>query len=91
MRTFAAQAQDLKAPAVTIMNTAAISVTATSWVEHLPTVLTVLSIIWVTIQIVASIDKWLSAKRYARGPRGYQGDQGEKGEKGEKGDDCVSP
>ena len=91
MRTFTAQAQCLKSPVTTIMNTAAISVTATSWVERLPVVLTVLSIVWITIQILASIDKWLSSKRYAKGDRGHQGPQGEKGDKGDKGDDCVSP
>jgi hypothetical protein len=47
LETVMGQAQNFKATPTQAINIAAMSVTATSWVEHLPTILTILSIIWI--------------------------------------------
>ncbi len=52
---------------------AAVSVTAATFVGWLPSIAAVLSIIWMTIQIAVTVDKWLHHREKMRGPRGLPG------------------
>jgi len=73
-------------------NAAALTMVPVSWLGVLPStlsvVLTCMSIVWVGLQISATIKRYLDKRRLARGPRGHTGEQGVQGARGEPGKDA---
>lgn len=69
--------------AVNTANATSVAVIAVSWTNWLPPILsalaTLMTIIWMGIQMTVVIKAYLDKRELARGPRGKQGIQGEKG------------
>lgn len=44
----------------------AVSVAGASFMGYLPSIAAVLSIVWLTMQIISTVDKWIHRKEYRR-------------------------